>query len=141
MGTSAPIGHYFVRFDSTSRTQLIFWYKSNRIFSLALSSSLSHFSLRRQATAMILLDFGDSTGQRKSLDKTVAYRCIFCGTLSLFCDDPPVSVVYSVVSSVSSTIRMRSPIHRMTGTAMLLPKALYRAPSGACSLLRYGISV
>lgn len=26
---------------------------------------------------MILLDFGDSTGQRKSLDKTVAYRCIF----------------------------------------------------------------
>lgn len=40
-----------------------------------------------------LLDFGDSTGQRKSLDKTVAYRCIFCGTLSLFCDDPPVSVV------------------------------------------------
>lgn len=53
---------------------------------------------------MILLDFGDSTGQRKSLDKTVAYRCIFCGTLSLFGDDPPVSVVYSVVSSVSSTI-------------------------------------
>lgn len=75
---------------------------------------------------MILLAFGDFAGQKEILNKIVAYRCIvfFEERRSLFCDDPPVSVVYSVVSAASSTVRMRSPIHRMTGTAMLLPNAL-----------------
>lgn len=59
------------------------------------------------------------------MNKIVAYRCIvFEDRRPLFGDDPPVSVVYSVVSAASSTVRMRSPIHRMTGTAMLLPNAL-----------------
>ena len=43
----------------------------------------------------------------------------------------------------SSTICILSPIHRMTGTAMLFPIALYRGPSGQSSgaLLRQGICV
>lgn len=74
---------------------------------------------------MILLASGDFAGQKEILNKIVAYRCIvFEDRRPLFGDDPPVSVVYSVVSAASSTVRMRSPIHRMTGTAMLLPNAL-----------------
>lgn len=74
---------------------------------------------------MILLASGISPDKRKSVNKIVAYRCIvFEDRRPLFGDDPPVSVVYSVVSAASSTVRMRSPIHRMTGTAMLLPNAL-----------------
>lgn len=75
---------------------------------------------------MILLAFGDFAGQKEILeqDRGLSLYCFLRNVAPLFGDDPPVSVVYSVVSAASSTIRMRSPIHRMTGTAMLLPNAL-----------------
>ena len=41
---------------------------------------------------------------------------------------------------MASTAAMRSPIHRMTGTAIELPSALYRGPSAA-GLPRYSTSV
>lgn len=75
---------------------------------------------------MILLASGDFAEQKEILeqDRGLSLYCFFEERRPLFGDDPPVSVVYSVVSAASSTIRMRSPIHRMTGTAMLLPNAL-----------------
>lgn len=41
----------------------------------------------------------------------------------------------------ASTSAIRLPIHAMTGTAIELPNALYRGPSGLCGLLRHGMSV
>jgi hypothetical protein len=41
---------------------------------------------------------------------------------------------------IASTVAMRSPIQRMTGTAIELPRALYRGLSAA-GLLRYSTSV
>ena len=56
---------------------------------------------------MILLAFGDFAGQKEILeqDRGISLYCFFLRNVAtLFGDDPPVSVVYSVVSSVSSTI-------------------------------------
>ena len=45
------------------------------------------------------------------------------------------------VLSRASTIAMRRPIQAITGTAIELPKALYRGPSGALSFPRQGMLV
>src|SRR6478752_9807617 len=42
-----------------------------------------------------------------------------------------MGVVGHSTASCSARRRMRSPIHLMTGTAMLLPSARYRGPSAA----------
>ena len=44
-------------------------------------------------------------------------------------------------SFLGSSIAIRSPIQRITGTAMLLPSALYLGPSGDSGFLRQGILV
>ncbi len=46
----------------------------------------------------------------------------------------------SALHGIRSTIAIRSPIHRMTGTAIELPNARYRGPSAA-GFLRYSTSV
>lgn len=55
---------------------------------------------------MMLLASGDFAGQKEILeqDRGLSLYCFFEERRPLFGDDPPVSVVYSVVSSVSSTI-------------------------------------
>ena len=57
--------------------------------------------------------------------------------------DVLIAVAFRACDHSASTILIRSPIHRITGTAIELPIALYRGPSGqlSASLLRQGICV
>jgi len=57
--------------------------------------------------------------------------------------DVLIAVAFRACDHSASTMLIRSPIQRMTGTAIELPMLLYRGPSGQLSagLLRHGICV
>jgi len=94
---------------------------------------------RRSRRRVARLQLRDDKGKKKArcsprLGGTSSSRVGFCAPAH---DTLPVP---APSWRIASTVAMRSPIQRMTGTAIELPRALYRGPS-AESLPRYSTSV